>query len=122
MVLDLKIVPVKRVQFFPKVSILILCPSVTTHTNTYTHKHTLCIYCVYAHVCVCRYCCLVSKSCLTMTPWSPPGPLSMAFPRHKYWGGLPFPSPEDLPDPGIEPRSLALAGRFFTAEPPGKPI
>ena len=35
--------------------------------------------------------------------------------------GLPFPSPGLLPDPGIKPTSLALAGRFFTTEPPGKP-
>ena len=44
-------------------------------------------------------------------------PLSMGFSRQEYWSGLPFPSPEDLPDPGIEPVSLlspALAGRFFT--------
>jgi hypothetical protein len=41
--------------------------------------------------------------------------------RQKYWSGLPFPSPGDLPfDPGIEPMSPALAGRFFTIEPPGK--
>ena len=43
-------------------------------------------------------------------------PLSVGFPR-KYWSGLPFPTPEDLSDPGIEPVSLgshALAGRFFT--------
>ena len=39
--------------------------------------------------------------------------LSMGFPRQEYWSGLPFPSPGDLPDPGIEPMSLALAGRFF---------
>ena len=44
-------------------------------------------------------------------------PLSMGFPRQEYWSGLPFPSPGDLPDPGIEPESLvspALAGGFFT--------
>ena len=44
-------------------------------------------------------------------------PLSMGFPRQKYWSGLPFPTPGDLRDPGIEPTSLvspALAGRFFT--------
>jgi len=35
---------------------------------------------------------------------------------------LPFPSPEDLPDPGIKPASPALAGIFFTSEPPGKPL
>ena len=49
-------------------------------------------------------------------------PLSMACPRQEYWSGLPFPSPGDLPDPGIEPRPPALAGRFFTTEPPAKPI
>jgi len=45
----------------------------------------------------------------------------LGFPRQKYWSGLPFPSPGDLPDPEMEPASLALAGRFFTTEPPGKP-
>ena len=48
-------------------------------------------------------------------------PLSMGFPRQEYWSGLPFPSPGDLPDPGIEPASAALAGRVFTTEPPRKP-
>ena len=57
------------------------------------------------------------------TPWtvacqaSP----SMGFSRQEYWSGLPFPSPGDLPDPGMEHRSPALAGGFFTSEPPGKP-
>ena len=45
-------------------------------------------------------------------------PLSMGFPRQGYWSELPFPPPGDLPDPGIEPTSLAAAGRFFTTEPP----
>ena len=45
----------------------------------------------------------------------------MGFPRQEYWSGLPFPSPGDLPDPGIEPSSPALAGWSFTIEPPGKP-
>ena len=46
-----------------------------------------------------------------------PVPLSMGFLRQEYWSGLPFPSPGNLPDPGIEPvslTSLALAGEFFT--------
>ena len=47
-------------------------------------------------------------------------PLPLGFPRQEYWTGLPFPSPGDLPDPGIESMSPALTGRFFTAEPPGK--
>ena len=48
----------------------------------------------------------------------------MGCPRQKYWSGLPFPPPGDLPNPEVEPASLtapALAGRFFTTEPPGKP-
>ena len=48
-------------------------------------------------------------------------PLSMGFSRQEYGSGLPFPSPGDLPDPGVEPTLPALAGRFFTTEPPGKP-
>jgi len=44
----------------------------------------------------------------------------MGFPRWKYWSGLPFPSPGDLPDPGIELMSPALASGFFTTQPPGK--
>ena len=49
-------------------------------------------------------------------------PLSMRFSRQKYCSGLPFPSPGDLHDPGIEPMSAALAGRFSTTEPTGKPL
>ena len=51
-------------------------------------------------------------------------PLSMGFSREKYWNRLPFPSPGDLPDPGIEPvspGSPALAGKFLTNVSPGKP-
>ena len=47
-------------------------------------------------------------------------PLSMGFPRQEYWSELPFPSPGNIPDPGIEPMTLALAGRFFTTKLPGK--
>ena len=43
------------------------------------------------------------------------------FPRQEYWSGLPFPSPGGLPNPGIKSVSLAVEGRFFTTEPPGKP-
>ena len=49
-------------------------------------------------------------------------PLSTGFSRQEYWRGLPFPSPGDLPNLGTEPVSPAMAGKFFTAEPPGKPI
>ena len=50
-------------------------------------------------------------------------PLSMGFPRPESWSGLPFPSPGNLLNPGIQPTSLAtptLAGGFFTTEPPGR--
>ena len=45
----------------------------------------------------------------------------MGSPRQEYWSGLPFPSPWALPDPGIEPAPLALAGRFFITESLGRP-
>ena len=51
-------------------------------------------------------------------------PLSMGFSRKESWSGLPFPLPGDLLDPGVElmsPAAPALAGGFFTTEPPGKP-
>ena len=47
--------------------------------------------------------------------------LSMGFSRQEYWSGLPFPSPGDLPDPGIEPGSPTLEADALTSEPPGKP-
>ena len=64
-----------------------------------------------------------SLSCVRLfaTPWtvayqaSP----SMGFSRQEYWSGLPFPSPGDLPDPGIEPRSPTLEADALTSEPPG---
>ena len=52
-------------------------------------------------------------------------PLFMGFSRREYRSGMPITSPGDLPDPGIEPLCLvspALAGRFFTTAPPGKPV
>ena len=70
------------------------------------------------------HCCLVAKSCLTfwwlrglqparlLCPWD--------FSRQEFWSGLPFPSSGDLSNPGIEPKSPALAGRFFDTESPGK--
>ena len=60
---------------------------------------------------------------LFATPWTVAHqpPLSMEFSRQEYWSELPFPSPGDPPNPGIEPASLALAGRFFTPAPSRKP-
>ena len=47
-------------------------------------------------------------------------PLSVGSSRQEYWGGLPFPSPGDLPDPGIKPGSLALQIDYLLSESPGK--
>jgi len=63
----------------------------------------------------------MSNSFVTPRTLANQAPLSMGFPRQEYWSELPFPSLGDLPNPGIEPMSPALVGRFFTAEPSGKP-
>ena len=67
----------------------------------------------------------VAQSCPTLCDLmdcSLQAPLSMGFSRQEYWSGLPFPSPGDLPDPGIEPRSPALQADALPPEPPGKRI
>ena len=64
-------------------------------------------------------------SCVRLfaTPWTIAhlAPLSMGFSRQEHWSGLPFPSPWDLPDPGIKPESPALQADSLPFEPPGKP-
>ena len=72
---------------------------------------------------VCAVTSVISDSVI---PWTVAhqSPLSTRFPKQEYWSGLPFPPPGDLPDLGIELTSLtapALADRYFTTEPPGKP-
>ena len=69
------------------------------------------------------WCCLVeSDSFVTLWTVAHQSPLSLGFPRQEYWSGLPFPSPGDLSNPETKLESPALTGRFFTTEPPGKPI
>ena len=67
-----------------------------------------------------------SLSCVQLfaTPWTVAhqAPPSMGFSRQEYWSGLPFPSPGDLPDPGIEPVSPALQADALPSEPPRKSI
>ena len=65
----------------------------------------------------------LSRVRLFVTPWTVAhqAPPSMGFSRQEYWSGLPFPSPEDLPDPGIEPGSPTLQADTLTSELPGKP-
>ena len=67
----------------------------------------------------------VAQLCPTLCdPWTVAyqAPLSMGFPRQEYWSELPFPSPGDLPNAGIEPRSPTLEADTLTSEPPGKSI
>ena len=78
------------------------------------------------HITTMEYsCCLVAQSCPTLLGLHRSWPdrflcHAMGFPRQEYWGGLPLPSPEGLPDPGIQPVSPSLAGRFFPTVPLGK--
>ena len=73
-----------------------------------------------------RGCSMLSRqSCPTLwTPWTiaHKAPFSTKFSRQEYWSGLPFPSPGDLPDPGIKPRSPALQADSLLSEAPGKPV
>ena len=66
---------------------------------------------------------LLSHVRLFAAPWTVAhqAPPSMEFSRQEYWSALPFPSPGDLPVPGIEPRSPALQADALPTEPPGKP-
>ena len=64
---------------------------------------------------------LVAQQCPTLWTAALQAPLSMGFPRQEYWSGLPFPSPEDLPDPGIKLGPPALWADSLPSEPPGKP-
>ena len=65
----------------------------------------------------------LSRVRLFATPWTVAyqAPRSMGFSRQEYWNGLPFPSPGDLPNPGIKPRSSALQTDALPSEPLGKP-
>ena len=59
-----------------------------------------------------------------VSPWTVAhqAPLSMGFSRQEYWSGLPYSSPGDLPDAGIEPKSPVLTGGFFSTESLAKPV
>ena len=80
--------------------------------------------CDFRKVCACVHGAAVQPF---VTPWTVAcqAPLSMEFSKQEYWSGLPLPSPGDFLDPGIElksPAFPALAGKFFSTEPPGKPM
>ena len=92
------------------------------HSHTVGHYPKGYIYILY----ICIYRSEVkSLSCVRLfaTPWTVAyqAPPSMGLSGQEHWSGLPFPSPGDLPDPGIEPRSPTLQADTLTSEPPGKP-
>ena len=86
----------------------------------YAGHHLSCI--ILDRACVCTQ--SLSRVRLFATPWTVAhqAPLSMDFPRQEYWSGLPSPSPGDLLNPGIEPGSPALVGRFLTLNHQGSPV
>ena len=69
---------------------------------------------------MCQVASVVSNSVISWTV-THQAPLSMEFSRQEYWSGLPFPTPGDLPDPGIESGSPELQADSLLSEPPGKP-
>ena len=100
-----------------------MCPPEKIHVLTELRSgpnYSAVAVCVCVCVCVCvkerAHAPVLSHVRLFVTLWTVAcqAPLSMEFPRQKYWSGLPFPPPGDLPDPGTEPAALALAGRFLT--------
>ena len=93
--------------------------------NRIVHINVCLCVCVCMCMCVCMRAHALSLSDVGffVTPWTIAcqAPLSMGLSRQEYWSGLPFPTPGDLPDPGIKPTSPALAGKIFTTVLPGKP-
>ena len=84
-----------------------------------------CIFFPPVCVCVCvhAHTCTFSVTSDSLQPWTVAcqTPLSMEFSKQEYWSGLPFLSPGDLPNPGIEPTSPALQADSLLTEPSGKP-
>ena len=108
------------------------CKSSLVHPHTCTlrgtHKDTPTGTCAFAHKQAChshhRVTGVLTQSCLTLCDPMDCGPLGSSVPRilqARILEWVAFPSPGDLPDPGIEPESPELTGRFFTTAPAGKP-
>ena len=75
---------------------------------------------IYIYTYIWEYCCYVVCWKSKSENRSVMSDSSMGFSRPKYWSGLPFPSPGDLPNPGIDPRSPTLQADSLPSEPPGK--
>ena len=93
--------------------------SITVTSSSFKYPCDCVCVCEGVGVCVCAHTQSLSRVWLFATPWTVAH--SPVFPRQEYGSGLPFPPPGDLPNPQIEPGSSALAGRFFTTAPSGKP-
>ena len=94
---------------------------VCIYIYVYVYIYYICV-CVYVYMYIYIYIVkLLSHVCLLVTPWTVAhqAPPSMEFSRQEYWSGLPFPSPGDLPDPGVKPGSPALQADALPSEPPG---
>ena len=79
-------------------------------------------YGCFTMLCFCAVLCIVVQSCPTSWTVAHQAPLSMGFSGQEYWGGLPCPSPGDLPNPGIKPMFPTLRADSLPFEPAGKPM
>ena len=120
-------------QLLPLEFIIALMLSHTTHglpkeaLKSVSPRHLFfCFFSIQIYNTVCVHALLFNCVQFFATPWTVAlqAPLVMEFSRQEYWSGLPFPTPQDIPDPGIEPESLAspaLTDGFFTTAPLGNP-
>ena len=88
--------------------------------HDWAHRHNIVLYLFFLTKNEVKW----SRVQLFATPWTVAHQAlpSMGFSRQEYWSGLPFPSPGDLPNPGIEPRSPHCKKMLLPSEPPGKPF
>ena len=91
-------------------------------TNWIMYLYKTCTSKTFLFVCVCVNHSVVSSSVTPCDPVALQAPPCMEFSRQEYWSGLPCPSPGDLPNPGIEPRSPDLQANSLPSKLPGKPL
>ena len=101
-----------------------VCFSLFALHNKYSNREMVLIAVVIGMSCISVVVVFQSLSCVGLfgnpVTVAHQAPLSIGFSRQEYWRGFPIPPPGDLPNPEIKPTSPALAGTFFTTEPPGK--
>jgi len=99
-----------------------MCVYVCVHLYLCTCVYVYVYMSVCVYICVCLCVCMSMKVKITQCVQLFANPWTMEFSRPEYWSGQPFPSPGDLPNPGIEPRSPALQVYSLPAEPQGSPM